>query len=46
MTTTTLATRDLTPPIATEIHADNKTYDPDSSRMLTRTKLAGEEPFA
>jgi alpha-ketoglutarate-dependent taurine dioxygenase len=21
-------------------------YDPDSGRMLTRTKLAGEEPFA
>lgn len=20
-------------------------YDPDSGRMLTRTKLAGEEPF-
>jgi hypothetical protein len=48
---TALNAHEITPRIGTEIRADKATmhrptpYDPNSGRLLQRTKLAGEAPF-
>ncbi len=45
MTAATLATRDLTPGIATEIRAGTLRELLERRGVLTRTKLVGEEAF-